>query len=183
MEVLERYYVSTGLFSNEVKRKSDLLNLATGFIAPPETSVDKAHEVGVLILNKMYSSDNLKSFTIPKKLLAVQIPPATTTHSSSTEAMSIGRNADPQLLLQGLLSMLEDGKYPSLTLDETLRHYELSSLAPSLFAENGSMRTARKSDLAKALVKNNSLMSKENGKAVLVDPAVDVTFDGGDSTE
>ena len=41
------------------------------------------------------------------------------------------------------------------------------------------MRTARKSDLAKAMVKNNSLMSKENGKAVLVDLAIDVAFDGG----
>lgn len=179
MEILEQYFVSRGLFSNQNSRNPNLMNLATGFIAPAQTNVDKAQEVGLKIVEKMYEVDNIKSFSIPKKLLAVQIPPASMMHTSSVEAISIAQKADPQLFLQRLLSVLEDGNFPSLTVDDTLRHYELCSVAPSLFDENGFMRTLKKSDLGKAMIKDNSFISKESGKEIIVDPEVEVICDGG----
>ena len=52
-------------------------------------------------------------------------------------------------------------------------------VAQSLFDGNGFMRYAKKSNLAKAMISDKSLISTENGKSMLVDQEVEVTFDGG----
>ena len=179
MEVLEQYFLSRGLFSNQSGRSTKLMNLATGFIAPPTTNIDKTREIGLKILDQMYSASNFKSYTIQKKLLAIQIPPSNMTRATSTESVTVARNADPQLFLQRLLSVLEDGNYKSMTLDDTLRSYELSSVAPSLFDDNGFMRGGSKADLAKAMITDKSYIPTENGKEILVDSNVEVIFDGG----
>ena len=41
------------------------------------------------------------------------------------------------------------------------------------------MRTIKKSDLGKAMIKDNSFISKERGKEIVVDPEVEVICDGG----
>ena len=74
MRILEDYLVSRQIFADDMSRQLRIMNIATAFVAPPKTNVDRSREIGEKILNEMYASSNLKKFKIPKKSLAIQIP-------------------------------------------------------------------------------------------------------------
>ena len=149
---MKDFFVSRSLFAPDRSRSASIVSLETGFIAPPSTNVDKTEEIGQLILDKMYAVENVKTFKLTKRILTIQVPPATATQSLSGKPPTVVRDSDPQLYLQWLLGLLEDMKCPELSLDDTLKQYELVSVAPSLFDENGFLRTASKADLAKAMI-------------------------------
>ena len=110
-------FVSRGLFAPDRSRSASIVSLETGFIAPPSTNVDKTDEIGQLILDKMYAVENVKTFKLTKRILAIQVPPATATQSLSGKPPTVVRDSDLQLYLQ----WLEDKKCLELSLDDTLR--------------------------------------------------------------
>ena len=94
MRILEDYLVSRQIFADDMSRELRIMNIATGFVAPPKTNVDRSREIGEKILDEMYASSNLKKFKIPKKSLAIQIP----SPSHSFDDSSAIHSTDPQVL-------------------------------------------------------------------------------------
>ena len=120
------------------------MNLATGFIAPKSTNIDKTAEVGQKIVDDLYEYNNIKTFPNKNKYLAIKIPSPNITPSADSNANISCSQIDPQVYLQRVLIVLTD-KEDETTFDEVKLQYELCSISPSLFDTNGFMRGNTKS--------------------------------------
>ena len=122
VRLLEEFFVSRELFSDRLEREKNLVNIATGFVAPSTSIVDQVQIVGEKIVNAMYECDNLKKFSITKKSLAKQIPPPTLTLPSGSEGVSVDNLiTDPQVFLQRVQRVISLDKSGNISLDEVLK--------------------------------------------------------------
>ena len=97
----------------------------------------------------MYSTENLKTFTIKKADLAVPIPKANEVLLSASTTGKLAKylqNIDPQLYLQRILILANSNK--KVDFEDCLAKYELCFVAPSMFENNGFMRMPKTSDQA-----------------------------------
>ena len=162
----EDFLDSMGLLEidNADFRSTDkLLNFATGFVAPVDVNIDKVLEVGEKILIEM-SGQPVTQWKFTKANCVRQMPlkaKALVQHSKSDKKKG---QIDTSLCLQRITL-----KYS--TVEEALC-YELSSLPPALFSEDGFMRDSGKAKRARDLC---------NKWGVVVDSvhAVSIVFDGG----
>ena len=174
MDCIRDYFTERCLF--ESTQEVSMVNIATGMVAPESVSVDKTKEVGGNILRKMEGQNPLK-LTIKKSDLAKQIPQKFITDVPSHDYKSSHGSVDPHLFFQRALSLASADSL-SISLDDCLR-YELCASAQSLFDENGFMRVGTKSDLAKFLVTENSLVDKEDGDNLRKSGDATIVVDGG----
>ena len=176
MRILEDYLVSRQIFADDMSRELRIMNIATGFVAPPKTNVDRSHEIGEKILNEMYASTNLKKFKIPKKSLAIQIP----SPSHSFDDSSAIQSTDPQVFLQRIQWVLKGSEEDENNFMDILKNYELCRIAPALFQNNGFMRFGEdKADLANYLLSKCTTIDEEEAKKIMKDNDIAVVVDGG----
>ena len=174
MDRIRDYFTERCLF--ESTQEVSMVNIATGMVAPESVSVDKTKEVGGNILRKMEGQNPLK-LTIKKADLAKQIPQKFMTEVPSHDYKSGHGSVDPHLFFQRALSLASADSL-SISLDDCLE-YELCASAQSLFDVNGFMRVGTKSDLAKFLVTESSLVDKEDGDNLRKSGIATVVVDGG----
>lgn len=125
-----------------------LVNIATGVVASDQVNVDEALIVGRKIhdsiTNKTFSQVSLKrkkqavTFAVAKK--ALRIDSGVKLHISSSE------------LSQRLLAVASCSQQP----DPTIYSYELSTVAPALFTDDGLMRKSQNCQLTKFIVNMNA---------------------------
>ena len=140
------------------------MHIATGFVAPPSTSVDKTEEVSMYKLNEMHASENLKTFTIRKKGIAVQIPRRIVGLPKLDTFNTPVREVNHLVYLQIFSTVVESDQTGTFKLDDVIKYYELCCVSPALFDKNGFMRTGDKSKLAEYLVKDSAKISYEDAK-------------------
>ena len=165
-----------GLFSDPGVREKGIVNFATGMVAPNTTNVDISHEIGEKILVAMYSTENLKTFTVKKADLAVQIPKAKEGLPSASTTGKLAKylqNIDPQLYLQRILILANSNKKVDFA------KHELCVVAPSMFDNSGFIRTPKKSDLADFLVSKDCKTDYNTMKQKMQSGEIKVVLDGG----
>ena len=140
------------------------MNIATGFVAPPSTSVDKTEGVSMNKLNEMHASENLKTFTIRKKDIAVQIPRRIAGLLKLDTFNNPVREVNHLVYLQISSTVDESDQSGTFKLDDVIKSYELYCVSLALFYKNGFMRTGDKSKLAEYLVKDSAKISYEDAK-------------------
>ena len=110
MDILEDFFTTRGVFTRDEGREKRIMNIATGYVAPETTNIDRIRSIGERVVEEMYESDNLKAFKIKKKDLAVQIPKS---HSTVSRADITDRpiaKVDPQVYLQRCITVVESDK-------------------------------------------------------------------------
>ena len=128
----------------------------------------------------MYSTENLKTFTIKKADLAVQIPKAKEVLPIASTIGKLAKylqNIEPQLYLQRILILANSNK--KVDFEDCLAKYELCVVAPSMFDNNGFMRTPKKADLADFLVSEDCKTDYNTMKQKIQSGEMKVVLDGG----
>ena len=125
------------------KPKNDLINISTCVIASNAVNADTAVEIGRGILSeingkclgdiKLKRKNHAKTFAVMRKAISVE---NVCVQVSSAE------------LFQRLLAYIQSGHPTS-----DVFSYELSAVAPSLFHDNGQMKTNNKAELITELIK------------------------------
>ena len=125
-----------------------LVNISTGLIADERVNVERADEIGRKIQSSITGrsignmsfkrSEQVVTFSVMKK--GVSIAPGEKIHVSTAE------------LSQRLIAIASLSQQP----DPNLYSYELSSVAPAIFTDDGVMRKTQKSQLGKYLTELSS---------------------------
>ena len=164
----ETFLDSMGLLeidNADFKSTEKLLNFATGFVAPEEVNIDNVFEVGSRILQDMTDQPvNRWKFTKAKCVKQMPLKAKAAVQQSSLSSKQKRPLIDTSLCLQRITLNY-------CTVEEALC-YELSSLPPSLFSEDGFMRDSGKAKRARDLC---------NKWGVVVDSLqpLSTVFDGG----
>ena len=123
-----------------------LRNITNGLVSPSLVSVVNVKECGNKILAVMVGCSPL-SYKYKRSMQAVQMP--TKKYSKSSKSKSI--DIDLDLVFQRILSLC--------TTEEQIRDafsHDLAHYPPSLFTDDGFLRTGKKSSLCKSIVEDYS---------------------------
>lgn len=168
-------YKSTEYLFDPNVQQTEVMNLATGHIAPKHVNVHMARDVGISILDSMVGQNPL-TLTIKKSPLAVQIPTKYAVNVAEFNNAGNGvTNVDPQLLFQRAL-LFAGNEDIETSLEECLS-YKLCPVSMPLFDKDGFMRSNNKADLMTWLVED-CILDVDN-LDMLKNPDNQVVLDGG----
>ena len=142
-KVLDDYVRMKGVFSKDTN-SVPLMNIATGVVAPKNVNVHQAKQIGCSYLATLHGTKPNET-KLSKSSQCTQIPLKLKNVHDVDKASSL----DPQLLFQRILALTEVSSDVDL---KTCLGFELACYPAALFSEDGYIRDANKSNLAKEIL-------------------------------
>ena len=142
-KVLNDYVRMKGIFSKDTN-SVPLINIATGVVAPKNVNVHQAKQIGCSYLATLHGTKP-NEIKLSKSSQCTHCPLKLKNVHDVDKASSL----DPQLLFQRILALTEVSSDVDL---KTCLGFELACYPAALFSEDGYIRDANKSNLAKEIL-------------------------------